>query len=180
MIYATGIEETIKRLEERKKTDEKLREVMEKLAQIGVGVAKFSFANAIYDGENDTQVSLVWEGENCVVQAAGRHVLFIEFGSGTHYQEHPLAAEFGFFHGVYGRGRGYEPKYPKGWVYVGPMGSNPTGYAHHPAKTLKGGKKLPPDPTKVRTLGNPPSMSMYVAGREMRNNVERIVKEVFK
>lgn len=181
MIYVEGIEEAIKKLEQKKKLNDKLHEVIDRLAKIGANVAKLSFEGAIYDGDNDTKVRIDWENDStCAVVAEGSHVLFIEFGSGTHYQEHPLAPQFGFFHGKFGAGRGYEPKYPKGWVYVGPMGNHPTAYAHHPQRTLKGGQKLPPDPTKVRTLGNPPSMSMFVADREMRNNIERVVKEVFK
>lgn len=182
MIYAEGIEETIKRLEAKKKLNEKLHEVIERLAEIGMNVAKLSFETAIYDGPNDTEVKLEWENEStCSVVAFGRHVLFIEFGSGTTYPEHPIGPSLGMVHGMYRPGsRGYAPKYPKGWIYVGPEGKHPTAYAHHPQRTLKDGTKLPPDPTKVRTLGNPPSMSMYFAGKEMEAKISEVVKEVFK
>lgn len=180
MIYAEGIEETIKKLEQKKKLNDRLHEVIDRLAKIGMNVAKASYQTAAYDGPNDTKVRVDWENDNtCAVIAYGYHVFFIEFGSGTIYQDHPLGPSLGMIHGKFGE-RGDASRYPRGWVYVGPMGSHPTFYAHHPQQILKDGTKGEPDPTKVVTRGNPPSMSMYFAGKEIEAKIGEVVKEVFR
>lgn len=177
-IEAYGIRETIKRLEKEKETHAKLHEVMERLAKIGMNVAKYSFDRALYAGYNDVSVSFDWEADNrCVVKASGTSVLFIEFGAGIRYGEHPQSSEFGFAHGTYGMGQGANPQ---GWIYEGIPGSNPpadtdwvTGKNGDQKYSAKG------EPL-VRTKGNPPSMSMFTAGREMRDQAERIIREVFR
>lgn len=178
-IEAVGLQKTIQRLEKEQETrKEKLHELMERLAKIGVSVAKYSFDRALYAGLNDVSVQFEWESDNRVaVKASGYHVMFIEFGSGIRYGEHPQSAEMGFAHGTYGHKQGANPS---GWVYEGYPGQNPpadTDYVVTKNGKQKYGKTGNP---LVRTKGNPPSMSMFAAGREMRDQIERIVREVFR
>ena len=160
-----------------KMLDSKMHELIEKLAQQGIEVADAGYRVAQYDGPADIAVgSVIWESPNTAyVVAYGDKVLFIEFGTGQAYEEHPKGAEMGYVHGTYGKGRGNISRYPKGWVYVGPMGQNPTPYSHHPKSRTTGNILM----DKVRTKGNPPARAMYDAGRYMHRLLEETAKEVF-
>lgn len=181
-VEAVGIEKVIKHLEVKKRRMEyDLKRVMELLAQSGIEVARAEYAQAQYDGYGSVQVGdVIWGegGKECYVVASGEKVLFIEFGTGKAYPDHPRQGLV-LPHGAYGAGRGQISRYPKGWVYVGPMGANPTPYAHHPRVVHKDGSFGEPQMDKVRTLGNPPAMAMYDAGLKMKQDVQRIAKEVF-
>ena len=90
---------------------------------------------------------------------------FIEFGSGVHYvEQHPKASEMGAVRGGYGQNKGLKDT----WAYYGDPGTN-----GEPAKGKKGEKGL------VFTHGNPPARAMYDAGKEMRERIAEIAREVF-
>lgn len=136
-----------------------------KLAEKGYEVAQMSFFTAQYDGTNDVsvEVEIIGNGEAAVV-ATGQAVLFIEFGTGVTYPDnHPEAAANGMIRGTYGWGQGSLPH----WYYNGDPGTN----GEVVATTTYG--------TRVKTSGNPASMSMYNAAKQLREDLPKIVKEVF-
>ena len=95
-ISVSGLDETIKHLEQVKKSLEiKQHRLMERLAEIGIDVASVRFKTAQYDGINDVSVdkSPEWIDEHTLaIVARGQAVAFIEFGTGVHYAEkHPTA-----------------------------------------------------------------------------------------
>lgn len=145
--------------------DSKMRTFLERLAQIGISSADASFRSAAYDGVNDVVVNStpVWVDERTIaVQASGRAILFIEFGTGVFNPGvHPLANELGMIRGEYGKGHGKQ----ESWIYIGEPGTH--------------GKVLDSDRNVVRTRGNNASRSMYDAAEIMRNEIKRIAREVF-
>lgn len=145
--------------------DSKTRTFLERLAQIGISSADASFRSAAYDGVNDVVVNStpVWVDERTIaVQASGRAILFIEFGTGVFNPGvHPQASEFGMIRGEYGKGHGKQ----ESWVYIGEPGTN--------GEVLGEGRNV------VRTRGNNASRSMYDAAELMKNEIGRIAREVF-
>lgn len=158
-----GVNNLIKRMEKvEKKFEDKNREFLERLAAVGVDVARIRFANAQYDGVNDVIVrDPEWVNENTLrINADGFTVAFIEFGTGVHYSEqHPLAAELHMIRGSYGHHLGLQDS----WKYRGAPGTN--------------GEMT--DGDWVWTHGNPPARAMYDAGKEIRDKVREIAREVF-
>lgn len=145
--------------------DSKTRTFLERLAEIGISSADASFRSASYDGVNDVVVNStpVWVDDHTVaVQASGRAILFIEFGTGIFNSGlHPQANELGMIRGEYGKGHGKQ----ESWVYIGEPGTN--------------GQVLDSARNVVRTRGNNASRSMYDAAEIMRNDITRIAKQVF-
>lgn len=151
-----GIDEAIKGLEEYQRwLNDRAKEIVDRLAERGVTVANMFFSTARYDGVNDVEVSIEEIGETArAVLAKGESVLFIEFGSGvTLGYGHPQADEFGMGPGTYPDGKGHWDD-PGGWY-------------------------LPKSKGGGHTFGNPPNAAMYSTGQELRNELERIVREVF-
>lgn len=162
----TGIAETIKHLERTKRNlGIKVHDFLDRLGQEGYKVANAKFANALYAGLNDVQVSLKWETDTELhLIAEGEAVLFIEFGTGTLYENYPGELPDGVVeHGKYGKGKGAKPP----WIYKGEPG-NAGQIIYH---------KM--DGHIVRTFGNPPARAMFDAGQEMRNRIAEIAREVF-
>jgi len=95
-----------------------------------------------------SQATLVCEG-------AG--LLFIEFGSGIHYNTpagtspHPKGQDFGYTIGSYGKGNGKNDS----WVYYADSGE------------------------WVRSYGTEATMPVYKASVEIMQNIRKIAKEVF-
>jgi hypothetical protein len=163
-----NISEAIKQIEEYEKSLQKKQKIfLEKLAEIGVDVAKAKFQSAQYDGDNDVVLSEpAWLGDNrLVISATGKSVMFIEFGTGVHYasESHPKAGEFGFVRGGYGYGLGKLDT----WRYEGNPGTN--------GEVIKEGKHK----GEVKTHGNPANRCMYEASKEMRKKIRETAKEVF-
>jgi hypothetical protein len=163
-----NIDEAIRQIEEYEKRIIKKRKIfLEKLAEIGVDVAKVKFQSAQYDGENDVVLSKPeWINDNkLAISATGKSVMFIEFGTGVHYasESHPKAGEIGFSRGTYGYGLGKLDS----WRYEGSPGTH--------GEVIKEGKHK----GEVRTHGNPANRCMYDASKEMRRKIREIAKEVF-
>lgn len=163
-----NIDEAIKAIEDYEKSlEKKQKKFAECLAEIGVETAKISFRNAQYDGDNDVVVSdAKWIDDNrLVLSATGKSVTFIEFGAGVHYSSpsHPKADDFGFARGTYGHGLGKLDS----WRYEGNPGTH--------GELITEGKHK----GEVKTHGNPANRCMYDAGKEMRNKIKDIAKEVF-
>lgn len=167
-ISVTGIDAILNHIERIEKSlDENIHTFLEKLAEVGIQVAVDRFENAEYSGWNDVTVneSPEWiDDHTFVITARGQAITFIEFGTGVHYSEqHPKAVEFGFERGTFGKGKGKQDV----WGYYGVEGNN----SIRTIETKKG--------TLVLTHGNPPARAMYEAGKEMRQQIEEIAKEVF-
>lgn len=126
-----------------------------RLAEKGEAMARAGFETALYDGENDTAVSVEKTSEGYAITASGESVLFIEFGSGvTEGYGHPQADEMDFGPGTWSDG-------PEG-----------KGHWNDP-----GGWHIPG--TGKHTYGNPPAMAMYNTAKEVRRSIPRVVSEVF-
>ena len=152
-----SVDAAIKQLDQYVKdfaTKEKL--FTERLAEIGVSVARTGFSMADYDGVNDVSVSLAKTASGVAVIAAGSTVGFIEFGTGVRYPEwsNPGVEYSPPGRGTYGKGRG---KNPRGWYFKQGEGAA----ARH-------------------TYGNPPAEAMLAARDEMISRVTQIAREVWR
>lgn len=146
-----SIDEALKQIEEYKaRFAKREEEFLQKLADIGVGIADDKFKAADYDGDNDVTVKCEMTDTGVRLIASGEAVAFIEFGAGV------------------ARGGGYLGEKPAGIVGLGEYGKKkgatgkPWYYAH--------GKK---------TDGNPPAMGMYYARNEIVEKVIDTAREVF-
>ena len=152
-LSASSIRDAITELKSfRDSLEAKTKVFLEELANIGFKEASIRFTTAMYDGVNDSHVTLKpIEGGFCIV-AEGNAVAFIEFGAGATYgYGHPQAGEFGVGPGTYPDGKGHWDN-PKGWWF---------GSGQH-------------------TYGNPPAAAMWSAVQEIAENVTEIAKEVFR
>lgn len=148
--------------------DSKKHELIKRLAEIGIDTADIHFREAQYDGENDVSMDTprFTSNNRVVISARGRTVLFIEFGSGIHYQEqHPLADDLGMIRGEYGYGRGKNDT----WTYIG---DSPGTNGEVIKQTERG--------FVYKTHGNPPAKAMYNATEAIQAQIIDIASEVFK
>lgn len=149
---------------------------IDELSKMGYDVANVKFANAVYAGVNDVEVTLNKDGNNdkqsAVISANGYSVLFIEFGSGITktdaWDERRLSDKPITEHGEYGYKRGSNPS---GWEYYGEVGKNPPSDTIIVKTTNKG--------TLVRTMGNNATHAMYDARKAILNAYLKTAKEIF-
>ena len=135
--------------------DEKRDKLLEELANIGVREASVRFTSAMYDGVNDTQVTLETTDDGYAIVAEGHAVAFIEFGAGVYYNS----------------SEPYPNPRPAGIVGIGEYGK---GHGKQPAWGFEN-----EDGELVITRGNPAAMPMWHASEEMRMNIQKIAQEVF-
>ena len=133
----------------------KTEALAKRLAAYGLTQARIGYNAAVYEQDKHVEVSVENRGENTyAIVASGRDVLFLEFGSGVKYGEgHPLNAEMGMGPGTY-PGQTHVPT-PGFWWYTGEDGKS-----HY-------------------SVGNAPSMVMYLTGMELEREVLNIAREVF-
>lgn len=150
-----GIDEALKTIEEQKqRINNKVKKICERCADIGKSVASFRFAHTTYLGNKDANVYVEEIPDGYVVKANGESVLFLEFGSGITYGGgHPENSEYWMGPGTYPKGKGHWND-PKGWY-------------------------LPKEKGGGHTYGNPPTMAMYEARKEIELRLKEIVQEVF-
>ena len=133
----------------------KATELARRLAELGEGEAKVRFAGAEYDGEKDVSIKVKQIPGGYSIQANGSAVFFIEFGAGVYYngsEPYPEPRPSGIVGiGEYGQGKGKQ----KAWGFYDSSGE------------------------LVITHGTPAAMPMLRANSLMRQNIERIAKEVF-
>ena len=161
----SGINEALRQLEDySRKLQDKADKLTKELAAIGLEVARVGFAEAQYDGTNDVSVTVEDKGKGYkAVVATGQAVLFIEFGTGVTYADnHPQKPDGIVGRGEYGKGHGSR----RTWGYYGEPGTSGTVID-------RGGKQV------VLTHGNPANMSMFNAKERMRQDIERVAREVF-
>lgn len=153
---AESIGNAIERLKAYRSTlDVKLDKLLKRLGEIGVREASVRFTTAMYDGVNDSSVSLEPTKGGYAIIAEGHAVAFIEFGSGVYHNS----------------GEPYPDPRPEGIVGIGEYGK---GYGKRQAWGYKDDSG-----ELVITHGNPAAMPLWYASEEMRSNILKIAKEVF-
>jgi hypothetical protein len=155
-LSSKSIEQALRELKAfRDSLESKEQELLKELANIGVQEASVRFTNAMYDGVNDSEVTLETIENGYRIVAKGEAVAFIEFGTGVHYN--PTEP--------------YPKPRPDGIVGIGE-------YGHGYGKRQAWGFKDESD-NLVITHGNPAAMPMWYASEEMRNSILKIARRVF-
>lgn len=155
-LSSSSIQSAIKELKSyRDSIDSKMNKLLERLANIGVKEASVRFTTAIYDGVNDSSVTLETILDGYCIKAEGRAVAFIEFGAGVYHNP----------------GEPYPNPRPNGIVGIGEYGK---GYGKRQAWGFRDESG-----ELVITHGNPAAMPMWYASEEMRNAILKTFKEVF-
>lgn len=135
--------------------EQRKEQLLEELAKIGVREASVRFTTAIYDGVNDSDVTLESIANGYQIVAEGKAVAFIEFGAGVYHN--PTEP--------------YPNPRPDGIVGIGEYGK---GYGKRQAWGFKDESG-----ELVITHGNPAAMPMWYASEEMRNSILKIARRVF-
>ncbi len=133
----------------------KMDKLLEKLAYIGVKEASVRFTTAIYDGVNDSSVTMEPIKDGYCIKAEGRAVAFIEFGAGVYHNP----------------GEPYPNPRPDGIVGIGEYGK---GYGKRQAWGFRDDSG-----ELVITHGTPAAMPLWYASEEMRDAILATFKEVF-
>ena len=155
-LSASSIDDAIKELKSfRKSIDYKKDKLLEELGKIGVKEASVRFTTAMYDGVNDSSVTLKSSKNGYTIIASGHAVAFIEFGAGVYHNS----------------GDPYPDPRPDGIVGIGEYGK---GYGKRQAWGYRNESG-----ELTITHGNPAAMPMWYASEEMRSKIEKIAKEVF-
>ena len=155
-LSVSSIDDAIKELKSfRKSIDYKKDKLLEELGKIGVKEASVRFTTAIYDGVNDSSVTLKSSKNGYTIIASGHAVAFIEFGAGVYHNS----------------GEPYPDPRPDGIVGIGEYGK---GYGKRQAWGYRNESG-----ELTITHGNPAAMPMWYASEEMRDKIEKIAKEVF-
>ena len=155
-LSSSSIQSAMKELKSyRDSIDSKVGKLLERLANIGVKEASVRFTTAIYDGVNDSSVTLETIQDGYCIKAEGRAVAFIEFGAGVYHNP----------------GEPYPNPRPAGIVGIGEYGK---GYGKRQAWGFRDESG-----ELVITHGNPAAMPMWYASEEMRNTILKTFKEVF-
>lgn len=139
-------------------------ELVSRLSDLGLEVAKIRFQGAQYAGTNDVVCHVEKDGSKATIYANGSAVAFIEFGTGVSHSEYPPGTDYTPPpHGSYGLGKGKRRK----WGYYGDPGN--IGEVH----TNRLGREV------VITSGNEPALAMWTAVIQMSERVSAIAREVF-
>ena len=155
-LNSRSIRNAIKELESyRDSLDAKKDKLLEELAYIGLKEASIRFTTAMYDGVNDSSVTLEPIQDGYCIKAEGKAVAFIEFGAGVYHNP----------------GEPYPNPRPAGIVGIGEYGK---GLGKRQAWGYKDDSG-----TLVITHGNPAAMPLWYASEEMRSAILKKFKEVF-
>ena len=85
-LSASSIDDAINELKAFRNSIEKKKDkLLEELANVGVREASVRFTTAMYDGVNDSSVTLETINDGYAIVAEGRAVAFIEFGAGVYH-----------------------------------------------------------------------------------------------
>ena len=155
-LSSKSVEQAIRELKAyRDSLESRKQKLLEELANIGLKEAQVRFTNAMYDGVNDSEVTLKTIENGYQIVAEGKAVAFIEFGTGVYYNP----------------SEPYPNPRPDGIVGIGEYGK---GYG----KRQAWGYKNESDELVI-THGNPAAMPMWYASEEMRNSILKIARRVF-
>ena len=155
-LSTSSIDNAIKELRAFQNSLERKKDkLLEELANIGVKEASVRFTTAMYDGVNDSSVSLETIANGYTIVAEGNAVAFIEFGAGVYHNT----------------GEPYPNPRPEGIVGIGEYGK---GHGKRQAWGF-----MDDSGELVITHGNPAAMPMWYASEEMRSKILKIAQEVF-
>ena len=155
-VSSSSIQNAINELKSyRDSLDAKTDKLLKELAYIGVKEASIRFTTAMYDGVNDSSVTLEPIKDGYCIKAEGKAVAFIEFGAGVYHNP----------------GEPYPNPRPAGIVGIGEYGK---GYGKRQAWGYRDESG-----ELVVTHGNPAAMPMWYASEEMRNAIKAKFVEVF-
>ena len=155
-LSSKSIGEAVKKLKAyRDSIERREKELLEELANIGVREASVRFTTAMYDGVNDSDVTLETIENGYSIVAKGKAVAFIEFGAGVYYNS----------------SEPYPNPRPDGIVGIGEYGH---GYGKRQAWGYRDDSG-----ELIITHGNPAAMPMWYASEEMRNSILKIARRVF-
>jgi hypothetical protein len=156
-LSTASIDDAVKQLRTyRNSLEAKKDKLLKMLGEIGVREASVRFTTAMYDGKNDSSVSLETNKDGYVIVASGHAVAFIEFGAGVYHNT----------------GEPYPDPRPDGIVGIGEYGK---GYGKRQAWGFKDDSG-----ELVITHGNPAAMPMWYASEEMRSKILKVAREVFE
>ena len=155
-LSASSIRDGIRELKAYQKSlAAKTDKLLEELANIGVKEASIRFTTAMYDGLNDSHVTLNTIPGGYSIVAEGKAVAFIEFGAGVYHNP----------------GEPYPNPRPEGIVGIGEYGK---GYGKRQAWGFRDESG-----ELVITHGTPAAMPMWYASEEMRDAIAKIFQGVF-
>ena len=155
-LSTSSIDDALKELKAfRDSLERKKDKLLEELAKIGVKEASVRFTSAMYDGVNDSHVTLETISNGYAIVARGQAVAFIEFGAGVYHNP----------------GEPYPNPRPEGIVGIGEYGK---GYGKRQAWGFRDDSGA-----LVITHGNPAAMPLWYASEEMRSKIKKIAQEVF-
>lgn len=140
---------------------DKNAEFVRRLAELGIPIIDRNISAAAGDSDksHNTYIKINSFGSysEAKLVVEGSDLLFIEFGSGIHYNDsagtspHPKGEEFGYTIGSYGKGQGKNDF----WFYYADTGE------------------------AVMSHGTQSTMPVYKASVEIIQNIRRIAREVF-
>ena len=155
-----SVESAIRQLTEyRDSLNDKNALFVQKLAELGIPIIENKIDESTGDADKyyDTQIEVTSHGDysEAVLTVSGSDILFIEFGSGIHYNptdpEH--AGEFGYGVGTYpGQTHAFDPN---GWWYTDKDGASRHSY------------------------GQKATSPMLQASHEIIENIRKIAREVY-
>ena len=155
-LSSSSIGDVVKKLKAYRDSIDRLeKELLEALANIGVREASVRFTTAIYDGVNDSDITLETIENGYSIVAQGKAVAFIEFGAGVYHNS----------------SEPYPNPRPDGIVGIGEYGH---GYGKRQAWGFRDDSG-----ELVITHGNPAAMPMWYASEEMRDSILTIARRVF-
>ena len=155
-VSASSIRDAINELAAfRDSLEAKKDQLLKELGEIGVKEASIRFTTAMYDGVNDSYVTLQTTSDGYCILAEGRAVAFIEFGAGVYHNS----------------GEPYPNPRPEGIVGIGEYGK---GYGKRQAWGFRDESG-----ELVITHGTPAAMPLWYASEEMRNAIKSKFVEVF-
>lgn len=162
---SASIDRAIQELESYKLwMQQKEEQLVNRLADLGLQVARVRFAGAKYAGTNDVTCRVERDGLQAVILAQGETVAFIEFGTGVSHPAYPYGTDYTPPpRGSYGHGKGRRKK----WGYYGDPGNIGE------VKVNTAGQEV------VITSGNDPALAMWTAVIQMSEEVTQIAREVF-
>ena len=141
----------------RKSLDDKLKEVCRRLAEIGMAEAQIHYneANAnVEEGNGNVSVSIAPTESGYKIVASGEDVYFIEFGTGNSagmfYGDGMQNVSVPVYPGSYSKDHAQMYSTHGYWFYHGHIMSSTDSY-----------------------------MPMYWAGKAIRDNIEKVAREVF-
>ena len=172
MIQLTGITRILNKVKRLDRLNQPtyIKRILRALSEHGYNEVNVRYMSADFDNKKpDVNVNIVWEENNVVaIQADGVDVLFLEFGTGVHYNSprnypqidnNPRVAI-----GGYGKHHGRQ----QSWYY--PRENNPSGT---PKQTATGVS----DKWNY-TRGTPSAKGLYYAIEKMKKEVIEIIRGV--